>query len=201
MKSLILLISKECRSFFKESRYWIPFFIPPIIFSVSVVLQTKLDQALLNRFAIFLGAMALSMGADRISLERERKMLELYAMLPLGRAKVFWAKSFAVMLVPMVLWLASIGIFSVMYGSYATVLALKASVWLFWTLFGLLIILWKLRSSKHASQLGIVFFLGSVFGQELAMQTNLPIGEIGAIVSLIALVVYSKKENWWLVKH
>ncbi len=200
MKKCFRFIWFEWKVFFRESRYWIPFFIPPVLFSLTFFIEARLSQGMFDRFAIFLGSMSLSLGADRISLERERKMLELTAMLPLSRRLIFWSKTLSVILIPLIFWGITVFAFVMWYGSSVLSSLAHATQWLGWTLLGLSVILWLSVKAKLASQLGILFFLSSVFGQGIADLTNWPIGVIGCVIFAMILIVYEDRTLWWKAK-
>ncbi len=103
------IMKHEVRLIFREPRFWIPFFLPPLLLLVSLGIlffQGSFDLlgSSLYSLALLSGVLTIPMVipliADSFAGERERHSLELLFLLPVPRSQLFLGKILAVLPFP-----------------------------------------------------------------------------------------------------
>ncbi|MDR1760494.1 MAG: ABC transporter permease [Fibrobacter sp.] len=103
------IVKHEMRLIFREPRFWVPFFLPPLLLLISLgILLFQGSSVLLGSslysLALLSGVLTVPMVipliADSFAGERERHSLELLLLLPVPRSQLFLGKILAVLPFP-----------------------------------------------------------------------------------------------------
>ncbi len=201
---ILHIVRHELRLFVREPRFWIPFFLPPLLLFISeaVLLSLPLDAELTGRMLLLTGILMAPMGsplaADSFAGERERNSLELLCLLPVPSSTLFWGKLGAILPFPILFALLAQVAYTLLFPQVtfdifwkAALASVAFSLWV--TGFSLLISL-SAKTVRAATQtsLFIIFplLLVAQWGSGYYFASGfLPIGLFVAVLLFVAVCV------------